>query len=513
VRFQPQAVARLTPPWRTTAVVLGGCLSVLAAIHYATVTSIVQSWSRDPLAHGYFVVPATLYLAWARRDRLRAVSPQPAFATLALIALLSFGWLVGNLTHITHLQQACVVVLFVVVTWGILGTPATRVLMFPLGVLLFALPVGERVAPMLQELTARLAVKALTLSDVPAVLSGNVISIPGTRWHVSEACGGINYVTASLLVAYLYAGTVYREWRHRVAFLFTAAVTPIAGNLLRVHTTILLDYAGATGVASGMRHSLYGLLVFTIMMVVLFVTCGRWREEPLAKTSVDPTTPPRGHGVPCYPAWRPALYAATGLLLVASGPVSARMLWAAPGGAQPVPLPPSIVTGSWRVMDHAEVAWSPPATGRSEALRTYSSSNRVVSLQVASYGGDESSGDLVSDDVVRLDPGWWAAVDRHRGVAWGDRSLRVHEVELRAGQDSLLVWYWYVIANRSTGDAYLAKLLLARERLFRRPRGGDRIVVFTPRSPDVDPATVLQEFVSHLSLSASVPTTAEGDPY
>ena len=313
--------------------------------------------------------------------------------------------------------------------------------MFPLGVLLFALPVGERVAPMLQELTARLAVKALTLSDVPAVLSGNVISIPGTRWHVSEACGGINYVTASLLVAYLYAGTVYREWRHRVAFLFTAAVTPIAGNLLRVHTTILLDYAGATGVASGMRHSLYGLLVFTIMMVVLFVTCGRWREEPLAKTSVDPTTPPRGHGVPCYPAWRPALYAATGLLLVASGPVSARMLWAAPGGAQPVPLPPSIVTGSWRVMDHAEVAWSPPATGRSEALRTYSSSNRVVSLQVASYGGDESSGDLVSDDVVRLDPGWWAAVDRHRGVAWGDRSLRVHEVELRAGQDSLLVWY------------------------------------------------------------------------
>ena len=80
--------------------------------------------------------------------------------------------------------------------------------------------------PMLQELTARMAVQALALSGVPAALSGNVIAIPGTRWHVSEACGGINYLTASLLVGYVYAGMVYRRWAHRLAFVAAAALTP-----------------------------------------------------------------------------------------------------------------------------------------------------------------------------------------------------------------------------------------------------------------------------------------------
>jgi ferrous iron transport protein B len=63
--------------------------------------------------------------------------------------------------------------------------------------------------------------------------------------------------------------------------------------------------------------------------------------------------------------------------------------------------------------------------------------------------------------------------------------------------------------------------LLDRIRVFLRRAGTVIFAVavvswalaYFPRSPDVDAATVLQEFVSHLSLSASAPTTAEGDPY
>ena len=120
--------------------VLAGCLGLMAAIHYATVASILQSWSRDPLAHGYFVLPATACLAWMCRDRLRDVDPRPAFVTLLLIAGLVFTWLVGNLTQTTQLEQTSVILLFVALTWGVLGTAAARALMFPLGVLLFALP-------------------------------------------------------------------------------------------------------------------------------------------------------------------------------------------------------------------------------------------------------------------------------------------------------------------------------------------------------------------------------------
>ena len=138
---------------------------------------------------------------------------------------------------------------------------------------------GDRVAPALQNFTALAALKMLALSDVHPILEGQVISIDGNRWRVTEACGGINYFVASLLVGYVYAGLVYRQWGHRLAFLGAAALVPLAANGVRVYTTILLDHYGASRLVSGMEHYLYGVLIFTIVMAVLFVTCGRWRED------------------------------------------------------------------------------------------------------------------------------------------------------------------------------------------------------------------------------------------
>ena len=90
-------------------------------------------------------------------------------------------------------------------------------------------------------------------------------------------------------------------------------------------------------------------------------------------------------------------------------------------------------------------------------------------------------------------------------IGWRDENLRVRGVELRSAQESLLVWYWYVVNDQATGDDYRAKLLLARERFLRRPQGGDRVVVFTRIVPDADAVDALEDFVSRLSMDTSVP--------
>jgi len=139
-------------------------------------------------------------------------------------------------------------------------------------------------------------------------------------WQVTEACGGINYLIASLVVGYLYAGTVYRRWRHRLAFLVSSALVPLAANALRVYTTILLDYLGASRVVSGMLHYLFGVLVFGIVMIVLFAICGRWREDP--STGEDPTFLPPPV-VPVVSMRRAVLCVTLAALLVVIGPVAA----------------------------------------------------------------------------------------------------------------------------------------------------------------------------------------------
>ena len=50
--------------------------------------------------------------------------------------------------------------------------------------------------------------KMLEVTGVPVLLEGHVISIPGSKWTVADACSGINYLMSSVAVGYLYAGTV-----------------------------------------------------------------------------------------------------------------------------------------------------------------------------------------------------------------------------------------------------------------------------------------------------------------
>jgi hypothetical protein len=45
-----------------------------------------------------------------------------------------------------------------------------------------------------------------------------------------------------------------------------------------VYTTILIASFGFNGIAAGLEHNLYGWLVFALTMVLLFATCGRWKE-------------------------------------------------------------------------------------------------------------------------------------------------------------------------------------------------------------------------------------------
>jgi len=233
--------------------------------------------------------------------------------------------LLGTLTGSTPIQQFCLVGMAGAVTWAVLGT-AARALMFPLGLLLFSLPFGGRITSALQDFTERFAFTMLTLSNVQAVLDGHVISIGGNMWRITEACGGINYFVASLAVGYVYAGAVYRQWGHRVAFLVASAVMPLAANGLRVYTTILLDHLGATLLVAGMGHYLYGVLVFGIVISVLFMTCGRWPEPP--STGGRVSFFPHGAAAVVSPvsARRTLVCATIGMLLAAIGSVSAKVL-------------------------------------------------------------------------------------------------------------------------------------------------------------------------------------------
>ena len=502
VSTRPSLTSDSVSSWRNAYITLGCSLLLLVAIYWATAVSTVALWSGDPLSHGYLVIPAAVYLAWSRRKDLESLSPTPAFWALPLLGLLAFLWLLGNLTGTTVIQQFCLVAMIIGLVWGVLGTSAMRALMFPLAFLLFALPLGERLVPMLQDFTAGFAVKMLQLSGVPVLLEGHVISIPKSRWQVAEACGGINYLMSSLTLGYLYAGITYRYWVHRAGFFLASAVMPLVANGLRVYTTILIASLGGTRIAAGMEHYVYGWLVFTIITCLLFATCGRWREEPPEENvALSGPQNARPH-VLATSVWGGVLFATLGILVVGIAPLSAKSLWLQFAAEESTRPKRSEVSPPWKAVDRDLYGWTPRfVTPSAEFLQTFDSGNHVVKVYVAYYGANQPGVKLASVTNVLFEEPWFATAEGHTTVTLEGQSFQVHETVLRSQESSLVVWNWYRVDGTFTGNDYVAKLLFAKSRLFRSRQGSAAIAVATENQPGIEAATILRDFLAHVSLA------------
>jgi len=81
--------------------------------------------------------------------------------------------------------------------------------------------------------------------------------------------------------------------------------------------------------------------------------------------------------------------------------------------------------------------------------------------------------------------------------------MTVDETSIHSEKGSLLVWDWYWVGGASTSNAYLAKMLLARSRLFRSDSETALIVVATDNQFGADAASVLEDFLQHLTVGTS----------
>ena len=127
-------------------------------------------------------------------------------------------WLLGELGTVNALSQFSFVAMLVLAVPAVIGTRAARRIAFPLAFLFFAVPAGEFVMPQLMEWTADITVTALRLTGIPVFREGQNFVIPTGSWSVVEACSGVRYLIASLVIGTLYAYLTYRSTSRRLVF-------------------------------------------------------------------------------------------------------------------------------------------------------------------------------------------------------------------------------------------------------------------------------------------------------
>ena len=233
--------------------------------------SLAREWAAvDYQSHGFLVVLVSAAVA-AQTLRARTKLPvvpdgRGALLLLVALALYAFGLGAGSATA----QGLALCLALAGIVWFLRGLPWLRRLAFPLGYLIFVVPIPPDwlqaiIVPLLQFVTAG-SVAVLHFLEVPVLREGNVIELPGGEsLFVAEACSGLTSLVTLTPIAVLVAWLSRLSTARRVLLVLLIIPLAMLANLLRVIGTVLGTMAfGMGAVTDEPVHTLVGLSVYAV---------------------------------------------------------------------------------------------------------------------------------------------------------------------------------------------------------------------------------------------------------
>ena len=509
-----------TQSWRTTLPALVLWLALIGALFYDTFAAMVGSWSRsETFAHAFAVPPLVLWMVWRRRAVLAPMAPVAWPIALVPFGLAALGWLAGRLVAANAVMQLSATAMLVLAVPALVGWQVTRVILFPLVYLFFAVPIGEFMIPPLMQWTADFTVWALRLSGIPVYREGLQFVIPSGNWSVVEACSGVRYLMASFMVGTLFGYLNYQSWQRRWIFAGVSLLVPIVANWLRAYMIVMLGHLSGNTLAVGADHLVYGWVFFGVVITLLFMIGARW-AEPEAVVA-PPVVDAAGAGSLRAHGWLVVLV--IGVLLVAAPRVWLSRLDAAVSQA-PVRLVLPTAAADWTRIDQVpefRPRYIEPSA-QAEALYQHSAGDGTVGVYLAYYRGQTEQRKLVSSEnvIVTSKDALWHAVDvttvepPGSGMAVRQTRLQAHTAQGGGERAAMLVWQIFWVNGEFIHQDYRAKLLGAWQRLRGMGDESAAIVLYAPERPGHSARPVLDRFIAanQDSLRRALDQARDGSP-
>jgi exosortase A len=456
----------------------------IIVVYRATMAPALAVWLDSPtFNHCLLILPTAGYLVWQRREALRACSP--AWSPIALLLLLPCAglWLFGQLVGILEIEQVAVIGMIQVALLAALGRSVYGLILFPALFLFFLVPTGEYLIGPLQRFTTAFVAAGLDLFGIPAYVEGTLIELANGSFQVAEACAGLRFLIATVVIGALFAHLYYRRLIKIVLFLIACVAVPIIANGFRALGIVLLAHATDNRVAAGADHIIYGWGFSVAILFLLLFVGARFSDPPWHPAPVPDHD--RADAQPALPRLAAAMLIA--LLLIVSGPVLA---WqhdqrATSVDAAALRLPPTLgpFTVAAGTTDWHPIYVEPDA--RVIAALTTSPEGQMapppIDLDLFYYGRMRKGHELVSygNRLWSEDASWRQISDGRETAEIGGTKFEVRANIMTSFTGKRLVWTWYWMDGQFTISRPLLKLLQLKT-TFSHCQGGALIALSTP---------------------------------
>lgn len=281
---------RIAPAWRQPLLRLALLWALVLLVTLQDWFAMAHQWWNISTYNHMLLVPAILAgLVWFRRGELAKLSPHAWWPGGIALAAAGGLWLVGTSLEINTISQLGAVAALQASVATVLGLRVALGLLFPLGYMLFLVPIGGELVPGLQMITASIAIVLTRWSGIPAVIDGIMIDTPAGLFEVAEACAGVQFLIAMVALGVLVAQSCFRSWRRRAAFLAACVVVPIVANGIRAWGTIFIAQSQGIEFAAGFDHIVYGWVFFALVIMVVLGAAWRWFDRAPDDPGLDGT--------------------------------------------------------------------------------------------------------------------------------------------------------------------------------------------------------------------------------
>ena len=217
------------------------------------------------------LAPMAVWLAW-RRGRRPGAAPQPAVGLSLLAVAVALRCAAGLAAELFTMRASMILALAALIVYWF-GVRQVVWWWLPLTLASLSIPLPELVtqalALPLQFRASRMGAALLELRNVPVLLTGNVIRLPGHELFVTEACSGLRSITALLSVGVLASAMLLQTIVGRALFVLVTIPIAVAVNGVRVFVTGFLVYYVSPALGQGFMHETEGWLLFLVSLVSL----------------------------------------------------------------------------------------------------------------------------------------------------------------------------------------------------------------------------------------------------